>query len=136
MKSIKPGRGPSFMGGITSLLAGLFGVFWIIMACALGGWFMAPFGCIFVAIAVINAVHEFKNASSPNRYSAFDIVDSDEEPDPLNERFGNVVSNVVDTKKDTSAHKDTSTEKRYCPWCGTKVEGDFVFCNVCGKKLP
>ena len=26
MKSIKPGRGPSFMGGVMSILIGLFGV--------------------------------------------------------------------------------------------------------------
>lgn len=31
MKSIKPGRGPSMMGGISALFAALFGVFWIIV---------------------------------------------------------------------------------------------------------
>ncbi|WP_354021265.1 zinc-ribbon domain-containing protein [Enterocloster citroniae] len=23
-----------------------------------------------------------------------------------------------------------------CPYCGTKVEGEYIFCNICGKKLP
>lgn len=146
MKSIKPGRGPSFMGGISAIFAALFGVFWVIMACAMGGWFMAPFGLIFIAIAVVNAIHSFKNATGENRYSAFDIVDSEEEPDPLNLKYGKPVSNVVESKnkpeqsnqtEPSGTTKDTEkTENRYCPWCGTKVDGDYVFCNACGKKLP
>lgn len=37
MKSIKPGRGPSMMGGISALFAALFGVFWIIVVLQSGG---------------------------------------------------------------------------------------------------
>lgn len=132
MKSIKPGRGPSFMSGISALFAGLFGVFWTIMACAMGAWFMAPFGLIFIGIAVANAIYAFKNATSENRYSSFDIVDGEEESDPLNKKYGKVVTNV----KESTEKKAEATESRYCPWCGTKVEGDYVFCNSCGKKLP
>lgn len=132
MKSIKPGRGPSFLGGISAIFAALFGVFWVIMACAMGGWFMAPFGLIFIAIAVVNAIHSFKNATSQNRYSSFDIVDSEEEPDPLNLKYSKPEqSNQSEKTEDTN-----KTESHYCPWCGTKVDGDYVFCNVCGKKLP
>lgn len=132
MKSIKPGRGPSFMSGISALFAGLFGVFWTIMACAMGAWFMAPFGLIFIGIAVANAIYAFKNATSENRYSSFDIVDGEEEVDPWNEKYGKVVTNV----KESTEKKAEAAESRYCPWCGTKVEGDYVFCNSCGKKLP
>lgn len=138
MKSIKPGRGPSFMSGISALFAGLFGVFWTIMACAMGAWFMAPFGLIFIGVAVSNAIYAFKNATGENRYSSFDIVDSEEESDPLNEKYGKVVSNVVESKETKTETTDSreSTDSRYCPWCGTKVEGDYIFCNSCGKKLP
>ena len=75
MKSIKPGRGPSFMGGIASIASGLFGVFWTIMAVGLGAWFMAPFGLIFIGLDIANAVYNFKNATGANRYSAYDILD-------------------------------------------------------------
>lgn len=27
-------------------------------------------------------------------------------------------------------------EAKYCPYCGAKLEDDFIFCNHCGKKLP
>ena len=88
MKSIKPGRGPSFMGGIGAVFAALFGVFWTIMAVSMGAAFMAPFGLLFIGIAVVQAIYNFKNATGENRYSAFDIVEGTEEVDPLNERFG------------------------------------------------
>ena len=32
MKSMKPGRGPSMMGGVGSVVAIVFGVFWTILA--------------------------------------------------------------------------------------------------------
>ena len=47
MKSIKPGRGPSMMGGISALFAALFGVFWIIVVLQSGGGFFAFFGVMF-----------------------------------------------------------------------------------------
>ena len=89
MKSVKPGRGPSMMGGIGSILAAVFGLIWTCGAASMGapGFFLL-FGVVFIGIGVVNAVYSFKNATGENRYSDFDIVDSHEEPDPLNERFG------------------------------------------------
>ncbi len=123
MRSIKPGRGPSLMGGVMSILIGLFGVGWTIAAASTGGGVFALFGVIFVAIAVVQAVYNFKNASGKNRYSAYDITESGEEPDPLNERFG-------------PAPEAGAGPTRFCPYCGTPVGEDFEFCNHCGKKLP
>ena len=60
MRSIKPGRGPSMMGGIIGIFVALFGVFWTVMAVGSGAGFMGIFGLIFVAIAVINTVYNFK----------------------------------------------------------------------------
>ncbi len=114
------------MGGIIGIAVALFGVFWTIMAISFGAGFMAVFGIIFVFIALVQAIYNFKNATSNKRYSSFDIVDSHEEPDPLNERFG------------TPASKSSSTKdaRSYCPYCGNPVSSDFSFCNKCGKKLP
>ena len=126
MKSIKPGRGPSFMGGITSIAIGIFGIIWTIIAAGMGGGMFALFGIVFIAIAVINAVYSFKNATSENRYSAFDITEGDEEPDPFNERFGESIPQ--------EGYNETAN--RFCPYCGNPVEEDFEYCNSCGKKLP
>ena len=36
MKSVKPGRGPSFMNGIGYAAAAVFGIFWMILAGGMG----------------------------------------------------------------------------------------------------
>lgn len=46
------------------------------------------FGLVFIGMGVYNAVYNYRNATSENRYSEFDITDENEEPDPLNERYG------------------------------------------------
>ncbi|MBP3697231.1 MAG: zinc-ribbon domain-containing protein [Clostridia bacterium] len=126
MKSIKPGRGPSMMSGIIGIAVALFGVFWTVMAIAGGAWFMAPFGLIFTGIAVVRTIYDFKNATGKNRYSEYDITDGEEETDPLNERFGE--------KRDYNPA--SQIKSKYCPYCGQRVETEYEFCNVCGKKLP
>lgn len=129
MKSIKPGRGPSMMGGIISVAVGLFGVFWTILAVSGGAGIMATFGIIFVVIAVVQAIYNFKNATGENRYSEFDITDENEESDPWNERF----------EKKTNpprAQGGSNSRSNYCPYCGEKAVNDFAFCKNCGRKLP
>lgn len=127
MRSIKPGRGPSMMGGVMGIAAGIFGIIWTCAAISMGaGPLFALFGIVFIAVAVFDAVYNFKNATGENRYSLYDITEHGEEPDPLNEQFG---------KSDASA-SDTQKKSRFCPYCGTELQSDFVYCNVCGKKLP
>ena len=125
MKSIKPGRGPSMFRGVMSIFLGLFGLFWTIMALTLGAGPFALFGLIFIGIAVYSAIYNFKNATSENRHSTYDIVDSEEEPDPFNERFGRPSTPDTD-----------GTNTSYCPYCGIKVEEKYEYCAKCGKKLP
>jgi len=127
MKSIKPGRGPSIMTGISSIAAALFGLVWIFMTFRMGAGFMSIFGVIFVGLAIFQAVYNLKNATSENRYSSFDITDSQEEMDPFNERFGS---------KQRNERPHITLESCFCPYCGTALSVDFQFCNQCGKELP
>ncbi len=126
MKSIKPGRGPSFMGGIIGIAVALFGVFWTVMTIVVEAWFMIPFGLIFIVIAIINTVYNFKNATGKNRYSQYDITDEGEEPDPWDEKFG----------ADRDNRPQSAAAAKYCPYCGEKAEKDYKFCSSCGRKLP
>ena len=126
MKSIKPGRGPSMMGGVVGIFMICFGILWTVLASRASGIF-AIFGILWTGIAVAMTVYNFKNATGKNRYSAFDITDANEEPDPLNARFGNSQS---------AAQEKNGSDSKFCPYCGTSVAGDFAFCNHCGKKLP
>lgn len=115
------------MGGVSSIFMALFGVLWTVIAASSGGGLFALFGVIFIAIAVVQAIYNFKNATSKNRYSSFDITEHHEEPDPLNQRFG-------DYDNDISSADDG--ESNFCPYCGTKVQDGFNYCNKCGKRLP
>ena len=129
MKSVKPGRGPSAMGGFSAVIAVIFGIFWTITASSMGAPGLFPlFGILFVIMGIISAIYNFKNATGKNRYSSFDIVDSHEEPDPMNQRFG------VDITSDDPGFE--SDDFRFCPYCGAKLGADFAFCGKCGKQLP
>ena len=130
MKSVKPGRGPSKMSMVGSIAAAAFGVFWCIMAASMGAVFMVPFGIVFIGVALYNAVNSYHNVTSEDRYSIIDIVEEDEETDPLNQKYGRAHSKNIET----DSKPGTSVE--YCPYCGTKVDSNFDFCPKCGKNLP
>ncbi len=125
MKHIKPGRGPSMMGGIVGVIMIAFGVFWTVLASQLSVA-MTIFGVLWTLFAAAQTVFLFKNATSQKRFSQYDITDDEEEPDPLQERFA-----ASQGKPDS-----TAGESRFCPYCGAKAQEGFAFCNRCGKKLP
>lgn len=130
MKSVKPGRGPSLQGGIGAIFAVIFGIVWMVFAAQMGA--PIPFvlmGLVFVIIAGIQAVIHFKNATSENRYSLYDITEEGEEPDPLEERFGKKT-------EQTYQQPEMQSEGGFCPFCGAKAEVGYAFCRKCGKKLP
>ena len=128
MKSVKPGRGPSAMGAVGSVIAVIFGIFWTITAASMGAPFFFPlFGVLSIILGIVQAVYHFKNATGENRYSSFDIVEDDEEPDPLNARFGDVSQ---------GGPAVGGGDVRFCPYCGAKLGSDFTYCGKCGRKLP
>ena len=131
MKSVKPGRGPSAMGAMGSVIAVIFGIFWTIGAASMGAPPLFPlFGVLFVIIGIVQTVYNLKNATGKNRYSSFDIVEDAEEPDPLDQRFGDGCGH---TSGDAAASDGSF---RFCPYCGAKLGAEFEFCGKCGKKLP
>lgn len=112
------------MGGVMGIFMIGFGIVWTVLA-SNGGGIFALFGVLWTGMAVVMTVYNFKNATGKNRYSAYDITDEHEEPDPLNEIFGG-----------QSAQGKPDVENKFCPYCGTPLAQDFEYCNKCGKKLP
>lgn len=132
MKSIKPGRGPSMMGGIGSIAVGIGGVIWTIATASMGAPpFFILFGIMFVVIAVIQAVYHMKNATGENRMSVFDITEN--EPDPMDY--------YVKSKARTSGQSRNQTlnvrsDINFCPNCGEDVADEAVnFCPSCGQAV-
>ena len=129
MKSIKPGRGPSMMNAVSSIAAGVFGVFWTIGAARMGApGFFVGFGVVFILLSVGQAIYAFYNATSKNRMSTFDITEHGEEPDPLDPG--------AHTGERPAAHTGTGAPERFCPWCGAPTADGYAYCRGCGRKLP
>ena len=130
MKSIKPGRRRSRYNAVGAVIGIVFGIIWTIAALSMGAPFFFPlFGLVFIGMGVYNAVYNYRNATSENRYREFDITDENEEPDPLNERYGA-------NKSAGSGDANAVHGGGFCPYCGTKAEEGYEYCRKCGKKLP
>ena len=68
MKHIKPGRGPSAMGALGSVIAVVFGIFWTVSAASMGAPIsFSIFGVLFVIVGIVQAVYNFKNAAPGGR---------------------------------------------------------------------
>ncbi|MEK0312628.1 zinc-ribbon domain-containing protein [Cohnella sp. 56] len=147
MKSVKPGRGPSAMGAAGSVVSVVFGIIWTILAFNLTKNAPFPlisivfplFGVVFVVMGIVQAVMHYKNATGRNRMSLFDIVDSDEEPDPYGRRGrdlrqGGGSREPAGIRTDASEH--AQQPQGYCPYCGTALRSaDYAYCPKCGKEL-
>ncbi|WP_352419267.1 zinc ribbon domain-containing protein [Proteiniborus sp.] len=135
MKSIKPGRGPSGMSFMGSIIAIIFGIFWTIMASSMTsgfgivGVFFPLFGILFIIIGIVQAVYHYKNATGKDRYSMYDITDSTEEEDPANKWIRSA------QKNSESDEKISETDTNYCPYCGVQLGNEFLYCPKCGKRI-
>jgi zinc-ribbon domain len=137
MRSIKRGRGQSAMGAFGSLYSVVFGIIWTIFAFWIGGNFPFPigilfplFGVCFVIYGIVQTVYQFNNATRGNRFSEFDIVDGEEEPDPLNQRFGRQPRTF-----NTTPNQGRQIEGSFCPYCRANLQADFEFCPKCGADI-
>ncbi len=142
--SVKPGRGPSLMGGIGGLLVAGFGVIWMIGAARMGapGFFVA-FGVVFILFALAGASYNFFNAGSRERMSSFDITTPGEEGDPIARTLGYEKTPPPRNRRSPQPfppRENASENKRripgeFCPFCGEKVQDDFDYCPKCGKDI-
>lgn len=106
---------PPLIGVLVSLFAVGFAVFWTYTAYKSGApIFFCLFGVLFIVIGGVSAVQNIKRILSgkDSRDTDFDVY----------EEFEN--------------ERRNSQNSIYCPYCGNRVENDFEYCNICGRKLP
>ncbi|HUW58125.1 MAG TPA: zinc-ribbon domain-containing protein [Planctomycetota bacterium] len=135
MHGVKPGRGPSLIGGIGGIVFIILG---IAMFATVGSRGAPPIFLLFLGgillVAVIGTVYNFWAATTRNRPSTFDITSGDEEYDPIAKALGHGPKTGEPTM-DQTEEKPRRFEGEFCPFCGKKVEGEFDFCPHCGKDI-
>lgn len=125
LRRVKPGRAPSFMGFIGSIIVIVVGIIWTTAVIYIGKKegdlpvILVLFGIIFIIMGIANAVYSYY--AFKGRISVFDIVDSSEEGEDLD-------FNAIRKERQ-------SGPSNYCPYCGSSVEESFSFCPKCGKNL-
>ena len=95
------------MGAVGGIIAVVFGIIWTLLAFAitrnapfpLVGTVFPLFGVLFIIIGIANVAYNLRNTTAKNRFSNFDITTDQEEPDPLNQRFGPAKPPVKDPPK-------------------------------------
>ena len=135
MYSVKPGRGPSLMGGIGGIVVAVFGVIWTVGAMSMGAPpIFALFGLVFVGMAIAGVVYNLYNATSRNRMSTFDVTTEREEADPIADALGHGGASRQ-SPPSTPSKGPRKFPGDHCPFCGAKVAADFDYCPKCGKDI-
>ena len=134
MYSVKPGRGPSLMGGIGGIAVAIFGVIWTVGAASMGApGFFVLFGVVFIIMAIAGVIYNLYNATQKNRMSTFDITSGSEELDPIARAMGHTPHGPA--KDGSEGSKPRKFEGEFCPFCGAKVTSEFDYCPKCGKDI-
>lgn len=135
MVSIKPGRGPSMMGGFGAIAGAVFAVFWTLMTASMGAPAFFPIiGVLMIFLCAGQAVYHFYNATQKNRMSVFDITQRGEEPDPIATAMGRETHGRSPERHNPTG-EPRQFEGSFCPFCGKPVEETFDFCPHCGKDI-
>lgn len=129
--SIKPGRGPSAFSAVGSGFAAVFGVLWTIFAISLtkdspftfAKIIFPLFGLVFIGMAIAQAAYHKRNATGENRFSSYDIVSKNAEPDPFDSGFSSNPESTLTSSGATS----------FCTACGRQFESSDRFCGSCGR---
>ncbi len=127
MYSVKPGRGPSFMGAIGGIIGVAFAIFWVIMASRIGAPpIMIVFGALLMVGMIATTLYHLYNTTQKNRVSHYDITTSHEETDP--------VARMLDRGNPPATWNESRKQAfNFCPYCGKAINDDFDYCPHCGK---
>ena len=138
--SVKQGRARSAQSVAGGIFGMVFSIIWTVGAASIGApWFFCLFGVCFIAMSGYNTYIAYKNTTGDNRFSEYDVVDINSEPDPWDEKFRQNQDSY--RLNENCGHIETAADPhrcatRFCPYCGADAESDFEFCKSCGRKLP
>ena len=111
----------------TCIFGLLFSVVWCSLAAASGAWFMIIFGLFFVGMMIFRLVVCIKK-----------LQQSRQPAEPWEQTGSTYRSYTQSAEHAQSAYSETgyrSPGNNYCPYCGSGIQEDFVFCPKCGRSL-
>ena len=133
MYSVKPGRGPSLMGGIGALIGIVFVFGWIALAQVINAPpLFTAFGFLMLVLLICQAIYQFYNATQRHRLSSLDVVQDQEEFDPIARAMGYDQKSSQNPPPPPASSPDAA---KYCPYCGSPLQADFEYCPQCGKDI-
>jgi hypothetical protein len=162
MKSIKPGRGPSGMAFVGSIIAVVFGILWTVLASSIvnfGRGSMSSFGgfgdfdmpgamfstsgppdiiaTIFPLFGVLFVIAGIASAvynyKNARGRDRFSIIDIVDKQEE-----GDQADAWIKQEPGQEAPAKESPPHpagKFCTECGQRLEGNFAFCPGCGKNL-
>ncbi|MBQ9562930.1 MAG: zinc ribbon domain-containing protein [Lachnospiraceae bacterium] len=124
----------SLLGTWMAIGIAIFGIVWTISAIQMDNPFLATLGVLFIVASVAEVVISLRDIIRTEAEIARMDLDEAEEEDPIPEEPEIVVDSIPLLPEDADSTLVESTN--FCPYCGARVDGDYVFCRVCGKRLP
>ena len=127
----KPQR--SLVGTWMAIGIAIFGIVWTISAIQMDNPFLATLGILFIVASVAEVVISLRDIIRTETEIARLEAEKDGVP-VIPEEADILLSDTPLMPEDTASTLVETTN--FCPYCGSRVEGDYLYCRVCGKKLP
>lgn len=110
------------MGAFGSVIGVIFGVIWTGAAASMGAPpFFLAFGVLFIIVGIVQAAYNLKNATGKTGFPNMTSLRTAKSRTPGPPGSGGAAAGGA---------------YRFCPYCGAKFSGDFLYCGKCGKRLP
>ena len=102
---------------VVSIIAIVFIFIWTIFSISIGFIPFVFFGIVMLVVSIVNLIKVSKNLHK-GLSNEVDFIDDDYQ---------------INHKDYIYEEKD---DKKFCPYCGCKLQDDYEYCPSCGKELP
>ncbi|QDU54028.1 hypothetical protein Pan181_02080 [Aeoliella mucimassa] len=127
------------MGAIVGVFVVAFGFIWTAAAVNMGApWPFALFGIVFICFAICGIVFNLVNATSEKGIADMEIIHTEDDPyeqlrqPPVESFADHQYTDAPQASPDEAGF--VPPEGGFCPYCGTRLKGDYTFCPHCGRQ--
>ncbi|MBR1759339.1 MAG: zinc ribbon domain-containing protein [Lachnospiraceae bacterium] len=124
----------------------IFGIVWTIAAIQMDDPLFASLGVFFIVASVASVAMNIRNIIRVEGEIRMEEAKLEEEVSEATEVLHRMYPVFVASEATEGETSETSEvadlpkaveePTNYCPYCGAKTEEGYLYCRVCGKKLP